>query len=144
MELLNTTALETTDVQMEGDNPTLRVRRGKGGRNRLVPLHPELRGALQNGIVLDHDEGRPLLEASRSTAWRWVKLALNKAEVRGLIPYGRRVATHTLHHSAARHWLANRVPINVVSRWLGHAHLQTTLIYLNILPDPMGYMQQVP
>ena len=29
--------------------------------------------------------------------------------------------THTLRHSAARHWLASGVPINVVSRWLGRS-----------------------
>ena len=36
------------------------------------------------------------------------------------------------------------IPINVVSRWLGHASLQTTLIYLEILPDPLGEMGRVP
>ncbi len=46
--------------------------------------------------------------------------------------------------TAARHWLASGVPINVVSQWLGHASLQTTIIYLEILPDPIGYMEKVP
>ncbi len=81
---------------------------------------------------------------SPSTAWRWVKIALKRAVELNQIPYGRKVATHTLRHSAARHWLASGVPINVVSRWLGHASLQTTLIYLEILPDPSGYMERVP
>ena len=57
---------------------------------------------------------------------------------------GRKVGTHTLRHSAARHWLSSGIPINVVSRWLGHASLQTTLIYLEILPDPLGEMGRVP
>ena len=59
------------------------------------------------------------------------------------ISSGRSVGTHTLRHSAARHWLASGVPINHVSRWLGHASIQTTLIYLEILPDPSGYMDRV-
>ena len=54
------------------------------------------------------------------------------------------MGTHTLRHSAARHWLSSRIPINVVGRWLGHASLQTTLVYLEILPDPLGEMGRVP
>ena len=49
-----------------------------------------------------------------------------------------------MRHSAARHWLSSGIPINVVSRWLGHASLQTTLVYLEILPDPLGEMGRVP
>ena len=49
-----------------------------------------------------------------------------------------------MRHSAARHWLSSRIPINVVGRWLGHANLQTTLVYLEILPDPLGEMGRVP
>ena len=41
------------------------------------------------------------------------------------------------------HWLSSVIPINVVSRWLGHAGLQTTLVYLEILPDPLGEMGRV-
>ena len=86
----------------------------------------------------------PILEASRSTAWRWVSSALERAQGLGAIPEGRKVGTHTLRHSAARHWLASGIPINVVSRWLGHASLQTTLVYLEVLPDPLGEMDRVP
>ena len=44
----------------------------------------------------------------------------------------RRAGAHSLRHSAARHWLmAGKVPLNVVSAWLGHANVQVTLrIYL--------------
>ena len=51
------------------------------------------------------------------------------------------MGTHTLRHSAARYWLSSGIPINVVSRWLGHASLQTTLVYLEILPDPLGEIE---
>ena len=37
---------------------------------------------------------------------------------------------------------ASGLPINEVSRWLSHASLQKTLIYLEILPDPTGYMER--
>ena len=54
------------------------------------------------------------------------------------------MATHSLRHSFARHCLANGVPTNPVSVWLGHASLQTTLIYLQIMPDPGNDMARVP
>ena len=85
-----------------------------------------------------------IIEASRATAWRWLKEALGRAEELGIIAEGRKVGTHTLCHSAARYWLASGIPINVVSRWLGHASIQTTLVYLEVLPDPLGEMERVP
>ena len=127
-----------------------------------MPVHPELRAALQSamaygrlvrrGPVIGRGERtRPwrgsadeLHGPHRSTAWRWVQEALERAVQLGRVPGGRRVGTHTLRHSAARHWLASGIPINVVQRWLGHALLATTLIYLEILPDPLGDMNRVP
>ena len=82
------------------------------------------------------------VHANVSAACREARVG--KSQNLGAIPAGRKVATHTLRHSAARHWLASGIPINVVSRWLGHASLQTTLIYLQILPDPLGDMDRVP
>ena len=84
-----------------------------------------------------------LVTADKSTAWRWYKKAGRKAQGSGSISGGRSVATHTLRHSAARHWLACGVPINQVSMWLGHASIQTTLVYLQLLPDPSNWMERV-
>ena len=138
-------ALEGADLQLEGDRPSLKVRHGKGNRERLVPIHPELGAGLRNALAFGARKQKgPIFQATRSTAWRWVKASLARAVELGAIPPGRRVGTHTLRHSAARHWLACGIPINVVQRWLGHASLQTTLIYLQILPDPLGDMGRVP
>lgn len=137
-------ALGLDDLEIDGDNPTLRVRQGKGGKDRLVPVHPELAVALRNRLDYGGIKRGPIFDASRSTAWRWLKKALFRAVELNQLPQGRQVGTHTLRHSAARHWLASGVPINHVSRWLGHASITTTLIYLEILPDPSGYMDRVP
>lgn len=136
-------ALTVEDLQLDGDQPTLRVRLGKGHKDRVVPLHPELSSAFRQVIDFGNIRRGRLVNTTRSTAWRWVKQALARAQELGSIPTGRWVGTHTLRHSAARHWLASGVPINHVSRWLGHASIQTTLIYLEILPDPTGYMKRV-
>ena len=137
-------ALEVADLSLDTDSPTLRVRSGKGRKARVVPVHPELaaafRMALSYGTVSD---GR-IIEAHRSTVWRWVQKALDRAEQLGAIPRGREIGTHTFRHSYARHLLMNGIPINYLSRWLGHSSIQTTLIYLELVPDPTGSLAAVP
>ena len=41
-----------------------------------------------------------------------------------------------LRHSYARHLVVNGILINYLFRWLGHSSIQTTLIYLELVPDP--------
>ena len=136
--------LEVRDLSLDTATPTLRVRSGKGGKTRLVPVHPELHGALSSALAYgDISQGR-LIEAHTTTAWRWVKTAVKRAEELGAISQGKRVSTHTLRHSYARHLLMNGIPINYLSRWLGHSSIQTTLIYLELVPDPTGSLAMVP
>ena len=61
-----------------------------------------------------------------------------------MIPPGRRISNHTLRHSYARHLLVSGIPINHLSRWLGHSSIQTMLIYLELVPDPTGSLAAVP
>ena len=137
-------ALEPSDLSLDTDRPTLRVRSGKGGKGRVVPVHPELQTALI-AILNYADVGRgKIISASRSTAWRWVKQAAFRAEVYGRLAPGRRVGTHTFRHSYARHLLMHGTPINHLSRWLGHASITPTLIYLELVPDLAGSLAGVP
>ena len=136
--------LEVRDLSVDAASPTLRVRSGKGGKTRLVPVHPELHGALNNALAYgDISQGR-IIEAHPTTAWRWVQAAVKRAEELGAIAPGKQVSTHTLRHSYARHLLMNGIPINYLSRWLGHSSIQTTLIYLELVPDPTGSLAAVP
>ena len=61
-----------------------------------------------------------------------------------LIVPGRKIGTHTLRHSYARHLLMNGIQINYLSRWLEHSSIQTTLIYLELVPDRSGSLDRVP
>ena len=106
-------------------------------------MHDQLSQAFSNAITYGQVRRGCIVEVTRSTAWRWVKGATDRLMELGVISTGRKVGTHTLRHSAARHWLSAGIPINVVSRWLGHSSLQTTLVYLEILPDPLGEMGRV-
>ena len=136
-------SLEKRDLFLDSDQPTLRLRLGKGNKVRVVPLHPELQTALiaatSYGAV---GQGR-LIDVSRSTAWRWVQAAALATE-RGQLESGRHVGTHTLRHSYARHLLMNGIPLNYLSRWLGHTDIKTTLVYLELVPDPTGSLAGVP
>ena len=86
----------------------------------------------------------PIVGASRSTTWRWAQEAASRAKALGAMSEGRAVGTHTFQHSYARHLLLHGVPINYLSRWLGHRSIQTTLIYLELVPDPVGRLAMVP
>ena len=132
-------------VHLEADPPELKVRQGKGRKDRIVPLHPKLAGSLENAIAMwKGAAGDPLIGTTRQRAWQWYKVALKACYAAGTIPEGKPCGTHTLRHSAARYWLLNDVPINVVSKWLGHSNLQTTMVYLELVADPGGFMERVP
>ena len=107
-------ALEARDLHLDPDRPTLVVRQGKGRKGQVVPVHPELQTAL-----------------TATTSF-------------GTVDQGRSVGTYTLRHSYARHMLLNGIPLNYLSRWLGHGRIQTTLVYLELAPDPAGSLTSVP
>ena len=137
-------ALEVADLSLDAELPTIRVRSGKGRKARVVPVHPELGAAFSTALAYGNvSEGR-IIDVHRATAWRWVQKAVERAEQLGAIPLGREVGTHTFRHSYARHLLLNGIPINYLSRWLGHSSIQMTLIYLELVPDPSGSLANVP
>ena len=138
-------ALEGRDLNLDPAMPTLRVRHGKGSKARIVPVHPELRtGLLARMEYGELPAGDPVVVAGRSTADRWIRSAAARAMELGTIQPGRRISSHTLRHSYARHLLLNGIPINYLSRWLGHSSIQTTLVYLELVPDPVGMLAGIP
>ncbi len=139
-------ALTPADVHFGADPPELRVRQGKGSKDRIVAMHATLGSALEQVLAFSKvGPGDSIVGVStRQAAWRWYKVALRRCYETGEIPDGKPCGTHTLRHSAARHWLKSGVPINVVQRWLGHANLTQTVTYLQLIADPGGHMQAVP
>ena len=128
-------ALEARDLHLDSDRPTLVVRQGKGRKPRVVPVHPELQTALTAATSFGRVGQGRLIAVSRVTVWRWVQQAVLRTTEAGQLSRGRVVGTHTLRHSYERHMLFNGIPLNYLSRWLGHGWIHTTLVYLELVPD---------
>ena len=118
------------------------VRSGKG--SKITACAGASRVARGSALAYGDISNGRIVEAWSTTAWRWVQAAVKRAEELGAISLGKRIGTHTLRHSYARHLLMNGIPINYLSRWLGHSSIQTTLIYLELVPDPSGSLAAVP
>jgi integrase/recombinase XerD len=97
---------------------------------REVPAPPALLRALHQVHDLD-DRKKRLWPVSRSLAWLLVKGVMRHAG----IPEGPHMAPKGLRHSFAIHAIRSGVPLNLVQRWLGHASITTTGIYLDAMGD---------
>ena len=112
--------------------------------NSPTPPALSLHGALTNALAYGDISRCRIIGAHPATAWRWMKTAVRRAEVVRAIAPGKRIGTHTLRHNYARHLLLSDIPINYLSRWLGHSSMQTTLTYLELAPDPPKSLAMVP
>jgi integrase len=70
-----------------------------------------------------------LWRLSRSRAWQLVKQIMAQAD----IPAGIHATPKGLRHGFGIHAIQSGVPLNLVQRWMGHARMETTAIYLNAI-----------
>lgn len=107
-------------------------RRSKIPIVREVPVPPFLIAELSK--VYRHGLAKPdtrLWSFSRGHAWSLIKRVMTEAGIGA----GIHATPKGLRHGYGLHAIRCGVPLNLVQRWLGHASMTTTAIYLNAIGD---------
>ncbi|OSQ48983.1 site-specific tyrosine recombinase XerD [Marivita geojedonensis] len=153
MQLLYATGMRVSELvslplsSAKGD-PRMLLIRGKGGKERMVPLSPPARAALRDWLKTREamedaarTEGKPtsaFLFPSRGksghlTRHAFYVLIKDLAVEGGVSPS--KVTPHTLRHAFATHLLANGADLRAIQTFLGHADVSTTEIYTHVLEE---------
>lgn len=133
-------ALEIADV--DSSRMLIKVRRGKGRKERYVPLSKTLLEALRGyfrryrpGLWLfpSAASGGPL---TRSALQKVCVQAAAEADLR------KRASPHRLRHCFATHLLEKGTDLKTISVLLGHSSLKSTSVYLHVAAQAPGYRRQ--
>ena len=127
-----------------GPDSAMIMVRGKGGRERMVPLGSKARQALMayqralDGSLEKGQERSSFLFPSSGaeghlTRRRVGQLLKDLAVAAGVMPSA--VSPHKLRHAFATHLLANGADLRAVQQMLGHADISTTQIYTHVLEE---------
>ena len=141
-------ALKLKPGDIDAKRGVVRVRSGKGGRPREIPICPAMvrrlrsfwkhhrnrdwlfpgvgRGWKQKGLTQGEAMGRSKKPMSSSAVQMAMRVIRAKSRVK------KNFSVHTLRHSFATHLLEDGVSIRQVSRYLGHSDLKSTLVYLHV------------
>jgi integrase/recombinase XerD len=130
--------LQVGDI--DGQRMLVHVHRGKGAKDRYVPLPPKTLLTLRQYWVTHRNPtwlfpatGRNRKSASTATE-PMAKASVQGALRRVVLELGFRkaVSIHTLRHSYATHLLEAGVSLRLIQQYLGHSSLQTTTVYLHL------------
>ena len=148
LETLYATGLRVSELiglprkVLSADDRVLTVK-GKGGRERLVPLNEAARGALAghlNAVRADEEERGapspwlfPSAGGGHLTRQRFGQELKALARAAGIDPA--RVSPHVLRHAFASHLLERGADLRTVQQLLGHADISTTQIYTHVIEE---------
>lgn len=152
-ELLYATGMRVSElvslpVAAARGDPQMLLVRGKGGRERLVPLSGAAKAALAVWLVeRDKTEDSQVQDGAKSSLFlfpsrgkrghitreRFFLLVKEIALAAGLDPA--RVSPHVLRHAFATHLLAHGADLRSIQTLLGHADVATTEIYTHVLDE---------
>jgi integrase/recombinase XerD len=109
------------------DEQMLLITHAKGGKQRYIPLLPDLTHELRTSLR-DRLTG-PLFETTRHTPYSPRRIQQLVQETAALAGITTRVYPHLLRHSVATTLLERGMPLEQIQQFLGHAKLETTQIY---------------
>jgi len=151
MQVLYATGLRVSElvalpVAAARGDPAVLLVRGKGGRERMVPLTDEARAALVAWLA-HRDAAETAARAEGHAASRWLFPSrgaaghLTRHRFHGLVKEiaaragiaAARVSPHVLRHAFATHLLEGGADLRSIQVLLGHADISTTEIYTHVL-----------
>lgn len=99
-------------------NATITIQKGKGGRFRVIPIHPDLKDIVTPANIPFNFKN-------------WQKNIRRIKKISGV-----KFGWHSFRHTFASH-LAQSGKVNIykISKYLGHADVKTTQIYAHLIPD---------
>ena len=147
IEVLYATGLRVSELvalPVSAAEPSARMLtvRGKGNKERLVPLNDAAKAAMREYLALRSEaggeqKGKWLFpsfgEAGHLTRQHFARELKTLAGVAGL--RSAQVSPHVLRHAFASHLLHNGADLRVVQTLLGHADISTTQIYTHVLEE---------
>jgi len=140
LKLLYATGLRRTEASrlkvsdIDSQRMVIHVQRGKGLRDRDVPLTPKLLEALRDywrwqkprGYLFPSKVGKPDQPISDKTVWNICKAAATRAGIK------KKMSPHTLRHSFATHLLEAGTDLRTIQLLMGHERLVDTTVYLHL------------
>lgn len=140
MRVSELVSLDLDSIELHNNRATVRCL-GKGGRERLIPIHEQAVRALR--VYLE--EARPELARSRRERALYINRRGERLTRQGfwliLKNYAKSanissvVTPHTLRHSFATHMLRGGAPLRNVQELLGHANISTTQVYTQLTDE---------
>ena len=117
------------------DGPFMLVR-GKGGRERVVPLSEAAQRAMADWLAFQGQSRSPFLFPARGksghlTRQRFAQI-LEALAIKAGVPSSR-VSPHVVRHAFATHLVQGGADLRAVQHMLGHADISTTQIYTHVL-----------
>jgi site-specific recombinase XerD len=125
-------ALQLRPVDIDSAGMRIRIRAGKGGKERYVMLSSILLATLRDYFKKYKPENWLFFGKAKTTpvhprsVQRMIQQAATAAGIR------KRVTTHVLRHSFATHLLDRGTNLRYIQELLGHRNIQTTMIYIHV------------
>jgi integrase len=123
-EALNTLASHLDIAEQKLVFETLKRR--KNGVFRAIPIPDDLCADLL-ALTSGRDPSTPIWGFSRTSAWRLIKQTMKSAQI-----VGNQSSPRGLRHGFGIACVSHGVPVTTIQKWMGHARLETTAIYLSV------------